>query len=71
MLLSCAGNEDLHLLTSSVDQELRIELADWDGQKRYAKYDDFKVGSEQQDKYRLISIGAYSGTAGRYGVNIY
>jgi len=57
-------------MTSGGRQELRIDLADWDGNMRYAKYDNFKVGSEQ-DNYTLISIGTYSGTAGRYGVKIY
>lgn len=37
------GNLNLHLLTSSEDQVLRIELEDFDGEKRYAEYNTFRV----------------------------
>jgi len=40
-------------------------LADFEGNSRYAEYDDFRVGSAAQ-KYRLLSLGRYSGTAGQY-----
>jgi len=50
-------------LTSRTRQRLRIDMSDLKGNNRYAEYDDFKVGSEQ-DKYRLISVGRYSGNAG-------
>jgi len=63
MLLSCVGNDNLHLLTSDKRQVLRIDLEDWEGRKRYAEYDNFKVGSERE-KYKLISIGKYTGNAG-------
>ena len=65
MLLSSAGNENLHLITSNKRYKLRIELADWEGNTRYAEYDNFRVGSEQE-KYKLISIGTYSGNAGQH-----
>ncbi|XP_050731650.1 microfibril-associated glycoprotein 4-like isoform X2 [Eriocheir sinensis] len=32
------GLDALHLLTSAAKQELRIDLADWEGNHRYAKY---------------------------------
>jgi len=48
-------------------QVLRIELGDWESHKRYAKYDNFRVGSEQM-QYILISIGEYHGNAGQYGI---
>ena len=67
MLLSSAGNENLHLITSNKRYKLRIELADWEGNTRYAEYDNFRVGSEQE-KYKLISIGTYSGNAGQHMV---
>ena len=64
-LLWCAGNDNLHLLTSRKRQTLRIDMADWEGNTRYAEYDNFKVGSER-DKYKLISVGRYSGNASQY-----
>ncbi|XP_021963890.1 angiopoietin-2 isoform X2 [Folsomia candida] len=56
------GNLNLHLLTSSEDQVLRIELEDFDGEKRYAEYSTFRVASET-DGFRL-EVGGYSGDAG-------
>jgi hypothetical protein len=41
------GNLNLHLLTTSEDQVLRIELEDFDGEKRYAEYSTFKVNIRQ------------------------
>ena len=67
MLLSCEGNENLHWLTSVKRQQLRIDMADWDGNTAYALYDNFKVGSEQE-KYKLSSVGKYRGTAGQYHI---
>jgi len=66
-MLSSAGNEYLHLMTSYQRYRLRIELTDWKGNKRYAEYDHFEVGSEQE-KYRLKSLGKYSGNAGQHGL---
>jgi len=40
-------------------------LADFEGNTRYAEFDNFAVASER-DKYRLVSLGTYSGTAGQY-----
>jgi len=40
-------------------------LADFEGNSRYAEYDNFRVGSAG-DKYRLASLGTYSGNAGQY-----
>ena len=37
------GNVNLHLLTTAEDQILRIELEDFDGEKRYAEYSTFRV----------------------------
>jgi len=37
------GNLNLHLLTSSEEQVLRIELEDFEGEKRYAEYSTFRV----------------------------
>jgi len=40
-------------------------LADFEGNSRYAEYDNFRVGSAG-DKYRLASLGTYSENAGQY-----
>ena len=58
-----AGNENLNLLTSSKRYKLRIDLADFNNNTRYAEYDNFVVNSADDD-YRLSSLGTYSGTAG-------
>lgn len=43
--------------------KLRVDLEDWEGQKRYAIYDDFKISGDSE-QFRLY-IGSYSGNAGR------
>ena len=60
-----SGNENLNILTSAKRYKLRIDLADFNGNTRYAEYDNFVVNSAA-DKYRLSLIGAYSGTAGNW-----
>ncbi|XP_073813740.1 ficolin-1-like isoform X2 [Musca autumnalis] len=57
------GLERLHKLTNSRPYELLIVLEDFENDRRYAKYDNFVVASETQ-KYKLHSLGQYSGTAG-------
>jgi len=52
------------MLTSNVRQRLRVELADFAENECYAVYDNFLVGDEDE-KYRLWSVGKYSGTAGQ------
>jgi len=52
-------------MTSSRRHRLRIDLTDWQGQRKYAECDNFKVGSER-DKYKLISVGKCVGNAGQY-----
>lgn len=58
------GNEALHLLTSVTKQELRVDLQKFSGEKAYAKYSTFSVGSGS-GKYKL-KIGGYRGTAGKF-----
>ena len=65
MLLLCAGNENLHLLTFNTRQQLRVDLADFEGNTRYAEYDNFKVLSAPT-KFTLASLGRYGGSAGQY-----
>ena len=64
VLLLSAGNDNLHLLTFDKRQRLRVDLADFEGNTSYAEYDNFTVGSARE-KYRLVSLGTYNGTAGK------
>ncbi|KAH8249361.1 hypothetical protein KR032_008851, partial [Drosophila birchii] len=57
------GLARLHALTSSVRQELLILMEDYEGEQRYATYDNFRVGGEAKN-YTLESVGCFSGTAG-------
>ncbi|CAG5928674.1 unnamed protein product [Menidia menidia] len=59
------GNEKMHLLTtgSNIPTVLRIELTDWEGNKKYADYNMFRVGPEI-DMYRLSYGYYYGGDAG-------
>ncbi|KAM9700036.1 fibrinogen-like protein 1 [Menidia menidia] len=56
------GNEPLHQLTSQGDYDLRIDMEDFKGNKRFAEYKNFKVDDEK-DQYQL-HVGEYSGDAG-------
>ncbi|XP_061840106.1 fibrinogen gamma chain [Nerophis lumbriciformis] len=59
------GNEKLHLLTTSstIPTVLRIEIVDWQGNKKYADYAMVRIGAEA-DMYRL-QYGYYmAGDAG-------
>lgn len=55
------GLDKIHRLTKT-NQILRIDLADFEGNGRYAKYSTFTVGSEST-KY-LMQCGKYDGNAG-------
>ena len=52
------GNDKIHRLTAALPKSLRVDLEDWNGVKKYAKYGKFDIGDEQLDG------GSYSGTAG-------
>ncbi|XP_062577818.1 ficolin-1-like, partial [Saccostrea cucullata] len=56
------GNDAIYELTKNKDQELRVELQDFDGDEAYAQYSTFYVGDESS-KYKL-TVSGYSGTAG-------
>ena len=55
------GLHKIHRLTAS-STGLRVDLADFDGNVRYAKYNTFRVG-DSVSKFRL-TVSGYSGTAG-------
>jgi len=52
------------LLTSGKRQRLRVDLADFEGNTKYAEYDNFKVDSARS-QYSLTSLGTYDGNAGQ------
>ncbi|XP_062598049.1 ficolin-1-like [Saccostrea cucullata] len=56
------GNDAISDLTKNKDQELRVELQRFNGDKAYAQYSTFYV-LDESSKYRLTVTG-YSGTAG-------
>ncbi|ROT79007.1 hypothetical protein C7M84_002286 [Penaeus vannamei] len=56
------GLDALHDLTAKGPTELRIDLADFQGDSKFAKYSSFSV-SDRDDFYRL-TVAGYSGTAG-------
>ncbi|XP_034478095.1 angiopoietin-related protein 7-like [Drosophila innubila] len=64
------GLEKLHRLTSESTYELYVHLEDFEGDVRYAHYDNFSIGSEQTS-YELSSLGNYAGNAGNsMGLNV-
>ena len=56
------GNEALHLLTKASKQELRVDLQKFTGEKAFAKYSIFAVGSGSEKN--KLTVGGYRGTAG-------
>ncbi|KAM7168370.1 fibrinogen-like protein 1 isoform 1-T2 [Macrochelys suwanniensis] len=56
------GNKNLHWLTNQGNYTLRIDLSDFEGERRIAQYKRFRVADEERS-YQL-SCGEYSGTAG-------
>ena len=60
------GLENMYLFTNqrSDPPQLRVDLADWEGNTAFAKYDQFSVGDEDSD-YTLSVLGYQSAsTAG-------
>ena len=62
------GLINMHRLTVSAPQELRVDLEDFQMNTAYARYTTFTVGNATTD-YRLIVYG-YSGTAGDRGLGL-
>ncbi|KAL7631283.1 UNVERIFIED_CONTAM: hypothetical protein RMT77_018416 [Armadillidium vulgare] len=56
------GLDNIHSLVSDTLMELRVDLEDYEGGVRWAKYENFYISDENR-KYQL-DIGNYSGNAG-------
>ncbi|XP_076103307.1 microfibril-associated glycoprotein 4-like [Mytilus galloprovincialis] len=56
------GNDHLHQLTSQGKYKLRIDMEDFENNRKYALYDKFGVGSESSSY--VLSVSGYSGDAG-------
>ncbi|XP_037937721.1 fibrinogen-like protein 1 [Teleopsis dalmanni] len=57
------GLEKLNAITQSELHELWFDMDDFEGEKRYAKYDSFAIG-DNSTQYDLKILGKYSGNAG-------
>ncbi|XP_049548175.1 angiopoietin-related protein 2-like [Anopheles darlingi] len=57
------GLEKVHQITSGRKHELIVELKDFNGTYKYARFDAFKIGGESE-QYVVKNIGKYSGTVG-------
>ncbi|XP_022433996.1 ficolin-1 isoform X2 [Delphinapterus leucas] len=53
------GNDNIHALTAQGSSELRVDLMDFEGNHRFAKYQSFKMAAEAE-KYKLV-LGAFVG----------
>ena len=60
------GLDNMHLLThqSSDPPQLRVDLADWEGNTAFAKYDQFSVDDEDSDYTLSVSGYQSASTAG-------
>ncbi|KAF5278111.1 hypothetical protein FQR65_LT03627 [Abscondita terminalis] len=56
------GNENIYMLTNNEEYILRVELEDFEGNKRYAQYSHFKIYSEGE--YYKLELDGYEGNAG-------
>ncbi|XP_017078660.2 angiopoietin-related protein 1 [Drosophila eugracilis] len=57
------GLEKIRALTALEPHELYIYLEDFDDTIKHARFDEFAIGSEEDD-YAMNALGKYSGTAG-------
>nr|XP_039263159.1 ryncolin-1-like [Styela clava] len=55
------GLDKLHRMTSRKNYSLRIDLLNWEGERRYAAYSTFRIGDK--DSYYRLTVSGYSGNA--------
>ncbi|MCL4161097.1 UNVERIFIED_CONTAM: hypothetical protein GTU68_018531 [Idotea baltica] len=55
------GLDNIHALVNQTQMEVRVDLEDFDGEKRWAKYDLFHI-EDKAGKYKL-KLGNYTGDA--------
>ncbi|XP_041480167.1 fibrinogen C domain-containing protein 1-like [Lytechinus variegatus] len=55
------GNDKIHRLSTQTYYVLRVELEDFQGDRKYAEYDYFRIGDEETG-YKLL-LGTYQGDA--------
>ena len=64
------GLDHIHCLTSAAPRtELRVDLADFQGNFKYAQYSFFSVGNSRTNY--TLNIGGYTGTAGDSFISSY
>ncbi|EAT48215.1 AAEL000726-PA [Aedes aegypti] len=56
------GLERIHQMTKDAEYELMIEMQDFEGNYKYAGYDAFAVGPEEE-RYPLAKVGKFNKTA--------
>lgn len=55
------GNDDIHLLTTSREYTLQVQLGDVEGKQAYSQYDHFYTdGEEKKYRYCMYNIGCFS-----------
>ncbi|XP_015033992.2 ficolin-2 [Drosophila willistoni] len=57
------GLDKLHAITKSQTYELYVHLEDFEGNTRFARYDEFYIESENES-YKLSKLGTFTGDAG-------
>uniref|UniRef100_A0A8C6E556 Fibrinogen C-terminal domain-containing protein n=1 Tax=Moschus moschiferus TaxID=68415 RepID=A0A8C6E556_MOSMO len=58
------GNDNIHALTAQGTSELRVDLMDFEGNHRFAKYQSFRMAGEAE-KYKLVLGDFVEGSAGQ------
>ena len=60
------GNDNIHSLTTSGNQELRIDLETFDGETRFAEYSGFSIDDESNNYTLRLDAYLESSTMSKY-----